>query len=114
MVDQTIRLMIFTEIDKSTMQTLATLVKFSSPVEKRTNAIIRTGQFLGVPKEDTLELIEEWDESDAIDLQSEEEKQQFLNECFAFLHNNYLPRKSDTELYNYVVRNLEISTRSNN
>ncbi|MFY0608028.1 MAG: hypothetical protein JXR10_15015 [Cyclobacteriaceae bacterium] len=106
--------MIFTEIDKSTMQTLATLVKFSSPIEKRKKAIIRTGQFLGVPKEDTLELIEEWDESDAIELNSEEEKRRFLSECFGYLQNNYLPRKSDTELYNHVIKKLQITTRSNN
>ena len=106
--------MIFTEIDKSTMQTLATLVKFSTPIEKRKKAIIRSGQFLGVPKDDTLELIEEWDESDAIELRSQEEKQQFLNECFGYLQNNYLPRKSDRELYNHVIAALQIETGSNN
>ena len=106
--------MIFTENDKSTMQALSTLVKLSSPVNERKSAIIRVGQFMGVPKEDTLELMMEWDDDDTISLNSEEEKKLFLHDCFAHLERINQPRKSEVELYNYVVENLGLATRSNN
>jgi len=102
--------MIFTEIDKKTMQTLTTLVKFSSPVtNSRKDSLIRNGQHLGVPKDDILELLEEWEEYDVIRLKSKDEKRRFLNRCFAFMHERSLPTESDKDHYSFVEKNLGLN-----
>jgi len=103
--------MIFTNIDKKTMQTLCTLVKLSEPVGAKRDAIVNVGQFLGVPKDDTLELLEEWEEHDTMNLKSEEEKMHFVADCFSYMGKNYQPRKSERELYDQVVTNLGIKAK---
>lgn len=106
--------MVFTEIDKKTMQTLCTLVKLSAPVDRRKDAIVHVGQYLGVPKDDTLELLYEWEEYDTMEFSSDEEKKLFVEDCFSYMSNDYHPHKSDQELYDQVVKNLGLKARSDN
>lgn len=106
--------MVFTEIDKETMQTLCTLVKLTEPTGAKPEAIVQVGQFLGVPKEDTLELLNEWDEYDTMQLATEEDKRNFVSSCFSFMTKEYHPRKSERELYNQVVQNLGLKARFDN
>lgn len=106
--------MVFTEIDKDTMQTLCTLAKLSQETGADEEDLVTVGQNLGVPKDTTLLLLEEWEEFDTMRLNTEEEKRKFINSCFSYMDNNYHPAKSELNLYNQVVNTLGLSTRSNN
>ncbi|WP_258101514.1 hypothetical protein [Marinoscillum pacificum] len=106
--------MIFTEIDRKTMQSLCTLAKLVSDPEAKREEIVVVGQHLGVPKEDTLEVLEEWDETDTLELHDEEDKRGFVNFCFSYLTTNYNPKSSELELYGEVVSTLGLKTRSDN
>lgn len=106
--------MVFTDIDRKTMQTLCTLVKLAAPIGEKKEALVNVGQFLGVPKEDTLELLDEWEEYDTMLLITEEDKERFVNYCFSYMKSGYHPRKSERELYNQVVTNLGLQTRFDN
>ena len=106
--------MTFTEIDRKTMQSLCTLAKLVRNPKARRDEIVVVGQHLGVPKEDTLEVLEEWEDLDTISFQSEEEKRKFVAQCFSFLTKDYNPKSSEMELYGEVVSNLGLKTRSDN
>lgn len=106
--------MIFTEIDRKTMQTLCTLVKIAEPQGARRDAIVNVGQFLGVPKDDTLELIDEWDEHDTFEFVSVEEKKHFVQDCFSYMAEDYHPKKSEKELYEHVVSRLGLASSARN
>lgn len=106
--------MVFTEIDRDTMQTLCTLAKLSKETDADEEDIVAVGQNLGVPKDTTLLLLEEWEEHDVKHLTTEEEKRKFVNSCFSYMDGNYHPGKSEVALYNQVIRTLGLSTRSNN
>ena len=108
------QLMVFTEIDKKTMQILCTLAKLAGPAGEKRDAIVNIGQFLGVPKDDTLELLEEWEEYDIMHLASEEEKRHFVNYCFSYMNKDYHPKKSEREFYQQVVNNLGLTARFDN
>lgn len=96
------------------MLSLSTLVKLTSVKERREEEIVYVGQFLGVPKDDTLELLDEWDDADTMKFNSEEEKMKFVNFCFGFLKKNYHPKPSEIDFYNEVVKNLGLKTRFDN
>lgn len=102
--------MVFTDIDKRTVQTLCTLAKLSEPDATRMEAFINIGQNLGVPKDETIEILHEWDEYDTMELTSDEDKKHFVEDCFSYLKADYKPRKSERELYNQVVSNLGLSS----
>lgn len=106
--------MIFTDIDKRTVQTLCTLAKLAGSADTTRDNIVSVGQHLGVPRENTLELLEDWDEFDVMKLSSEEEKQRFVNYCFSFMKRDYHPDKSEIALYNHVVNRLGLKTRLSN
>ncbi|MFT4833605.1 MAG: hypothetical protein ACI83W_001002 [Marinoscillum sp.] len=106
--------MVFTEIDRHTMSQLSTLVMLSAPFKNREEIIIHAGQYMGVPKVETMSVIQEWDELDTMPLNSEQEKQNFLEYCFAFMKGNRAPRKSEQELYSHVAKSLGLKARSNN
>jgi hypothetical protein len=106
--------MVFTEIDRITMSRLSTLIKLSEPLKNREEVIINAAQYMGVPKEETIAVMREWDEMDTMTLRSEQEKQNFLEYCFGFMKNNETPRKSDQEFYTHVAKNLGVQARSNN
>jgi hypothetical protein len=106
--------MVFTEIDKKTLQMLCTLAKLSEPDSTKMDAFIHVGQNLGVPKDETIEILHEWDEHDTMDLNSMEEKKLFVEDCFSFMETGYTPRKSERELYDQVVSNLGLNTRFSN
>lgn len=108
------QLMVFTEIDKKTMQILCTLAKLAGPAGEKRDAIVNVGQFLGVPKDDTLELLEEWEEYDIMHLASEEEKRHFVNYCFSYMNKDYHPKKSEREFYQQVVNHLGLTARFDN
>lgn len=106
--------MVFTNIDKKTMQTLCTLVKYAGPVNANKDEIVHVGQELGVPKEDTLELLNEWEEEDTVEFTTEEEKKRFIQSCFPFMTKDYHPDQSEMKLYHHVVSNLGLKTSSIN
>ena len=106
--------MIFTDIDRKTMQSLCTLAKLVNDPETKREGIVVVGQHLGVPKEDTLEVLEEWEETDTLELRDEEDKRGFVNFCFSYLTTNYNPKSSELELYGEVVSTLGLKTRSDN
>jgi len=106
--------MVFTEIDKNIMKTLCTLAKLSEPDSTKMDAFIHVGQNLGVPKDETLLLLDEWEDYDTMDLKSEEDKKHFVEACFSFMKTDYSPRKSERDLYNQVVTNLGLNSRSSN
>lgn len=106
--------MIFTEIDRKTMQSLCTLVKLTGTEKAKKEEIVNVGQYLGVPKDDTLELLDEWDESDTMKFSSEEDKKRFLKFCFGYMEEDYRPKPSEVDFYNEVVRNLGLETRFDN
>lgn len=106
--------MVFTEIDKETMKTLCTLAKLSAETDAENDDIVAVGQNLGVDKDTTLLLLEEWEEYDTIRLTTEEEKKRFVKSCFSYMDGNYRPNKSELELYEQVVNTLGLNnTRSN-
>lgn len=107
-------LMIFTEIDRKTMQSLITLANLVRNPEAKREDIVVVGQHLGVPKEDTLEVLEEWEETDTLSFQSEDDKRGFVHFCFSFMHKGYTPKTSELELYSEVVSSLGLETRSDN
>lgn len=96
------------------MLSLSTLVKLSGEKKAREEEIVNVGQFLGVPKDNTLELLDEWDEADTMKFSSEEEKLKFVNFCFGYLKENYHPKPSEIAFYNEVVRNLGLKARFDN
>lgn len=98
--------MIFTEIDKQTMQVLSTLVKLSQEANANPEDIIKVGQHMGVPKDDTREMMEEWDENDMMYLNTEEEKERFIQEVFGYMTQDFNPTKSELRLYNQMVDHL--------
>lgn len=106
--------MVFTEIDKQTMKVLCTLVKLSEKTGAKTEDIVQVGQNLGVPKDDMLMLLEEWEEYDTIKLSSEEEKKRFVKSCFSYMTGDYHPAQSEKLLYQQVIQTLGLNTRSNN
>lgn len=106
--------MVFTEIDKNTMRILCTLVKLSRDTDADQEDIIKVGQHLGVPKDDTRELFDEIEEYDIMSLVSEEEKQKFIKNCFSYLDQGFNPTKSELRLYNQVVNYLGVGVGSNN
>ena len=106
--------MVFTEIDAQTMRSLCTLVKLSKDKGIDDETIINIGQQMGVPKEDTLEVINEWEEQDTIHLQSEKDKMRFINRCFSHLDGPYNPDKSEVKFYHLVKHQLGLETRFNN
>lgn len=106
--------MIFTEFDRKTMQSLCTLAKLVSNPESKREDLVVIGQHLGVPKEDTLEVLEEWEETDTLCFQTEEEKRGFVSFCFSFMHKNYTPNTSEKELYSEILSSLGLETRSDN
>lgn len=105
--------MIFSQIDRNTLSNLCTLVKLSEENKQYLEGIILTGQHMGVPTEETLALITEWEESDAIELNSREEKERFVNECFSYFEK-IDPPKSEKILYNHVVKKLGLKKLSLN
>lgn len=106
--------MIFTEIDKRTMQTLCTLLKIAEPKGDRKAAIVDVGQNLGVPKDDVLELMNDWDEADTLEFGNEKEKKEFVQFCFSHMESSDHTEKSERELYNYVVDSLGLKRISDN
>jgi hypothetical protein len=62
-----------------------------------------------VPREDTLELLDEWEEYDTMELRSEEEKKHFVEDCFSYMSRGYTPKRSEQELYDQVVKNLGLT-----
>ncbi len=106
--------MVFTEIDRLTMSRLSTLIKLSAPLKNREEVIINAGQYMGVPKEETITVMREWDELDTMPLNSEKEKQIFLEYCFGFMKSNNAPRKSEQEFYSHVAKSLGLQARSSN
>lgn len=106
--------MVFTEIDKDVMKTLCTLAKLSQETDADEEDIVTVGQNLGVPKDTTLLLLEEWEEYDVIRLTTEAEKRKFVKSCFSYMDGNYHPDKSELELYNQVINTLGLNTRSDN
>lgn len=106
--------MIFTDIDKRTVQALCTLAQLAGSASHTKDEIISVGQHLGVPKENTLELLEEFDENDTMALSSVEEKKSFVSYCFAFMKKGYHPDKSEVALYRQVVNRLGLETGSYN
>lgn len=105
--------MVFTDIDKQTMKALCTLVKLSEKTGANREDVVAVGQQLGVPKDDTLSLFEEWEEEDTMRLTTEEDKQRFLQYCFSFMDNGQA-QKSEVKLYQKVVENLGLRQRSDN
>mgnify|MGYP000353799343 CR=1 FL=1 len=101
--------MVFTDIDKRTVQTLCTLAKLSEPDATKVDAFIHIAENLGVPKDETIEILHEWDEYDTMEFASEEDKKHFVEDCFSFMKTDYTPRKSERELYNQVVANLGLN-----
>ncbi|WP_421875455.1 hypothetical protein [Marinoscillum sp.] len=106
--------MTFTEIDRTTMQSLCTLAKLVSNPEAKREEIVVIGQHLGVPKDDTLEVLEEWEEYDILHLKNEEDKRRFVKYCFSFMTQEYNPKSSEVELYGEVLSSLGLETRSDN
>lgn len=106
--------MVFTEIDKQTMKLLCTLVKLAEKTGAKKEAVVNVGQNLGVPKEDMLTLLEEWEELDTMRLTSEEEKQRFVKSCFSYMSGDCNPPKAERLLYQQVITTLGLNTRSNN
>ena len=106
--------MVFTEIDAQTMRSLCTLVKLSKDKGIDDEIIINIGQQMGVPKEDTLEVINEWEEQDTIHLQSEKDKKRFISRCFSHLDGPYHPDQSEVKFYQLVKHQLGLETRFNN
>lgn len=106
--------MVFTEMDRDTMKTLCTLAKLSRETDADEEDIVTVGQNLGVPKDTTLLLLEEWEEYDTIRLSTEQEKRKFIKSCFSYMDGNYHANKSEMELYRKVVNTLGLNnTRSN-
>lgn len=105
--------MIFSQIDKNTLSTLTTLVKVAGENQKFVEGIITTGQHLGVPMDETKEILTDWDEDDAFELSTEEEKKHFIKECFSHLSKFNAP-KSDVVLYEHVVKKLGLHALSVN
>jgi hypothetical protein len=106
--------MVFTDIDKQTMQVLSTLVKLSFDTDANPEDIIKVGQHLGVPKDDTRELFEEWDEHDTMHLTTEEEKERFVKMVFEYMDEDFTPTKSEQRLYHQVVDYLGLKDGSVN
>ncbi len=106
--------MIFSEIDRATMQSLCTLASLTGDPETKREEIVIVGQYLGVPKTTTLEMLTEWEEMDVLSLQTEEEKINFVNFCFSYLTNENNPKASELEFYVEVVSSLGLKTRSDN
>lgn len=99
--------MVFTEIDKQVMSLISTLVKYTKNPDKHRDTIINIGQHLGVPKDETLGVMEEWDEFDVIEFSSHKDKQVFIQETFEealTIHDD-----SVRVLYRHVSKQLGIS-----
>ena len=101
--------MVFTEIDKQTMKGLSTLVKLSLDTNANPEDIIRVGQHLGVPKDDTRELFEEWEEYDTMRLGTQEEKVRFIEIVFGYMEEDFTPTQREVRLYNQMVDHLGLN-----
>lgn len=106
--------MVFTDLDSYTLKSLCTLAKISQKTTDGAEALVHVGQQLGVSTEETLAILDEWEEHDLIHLKSEEEKQQFVQYCFSHLSNTYQPTTSELRLYQSVVKELGLASRSSN
>lgn len=106
--------MVFTDIDKSTLQTLCTLAKYAGQSHRSRNDIIRIGARLGVSREDTEAIIDEWEECDTLEFGSDLEKRQFLRTCFSHIQGAKYPNASEYELYDKLILGLGIRSRSIN
>lgn len=106
--------MVFTEIDRHTMRMLCTLVQLSKNTGANREDVIKVGQHLGVPKDDTIELFEEIEESDVMHLSSEEEKLWFVQSCFSYMERGRGLPRSEVKFYDQVIKELGLNIRSNN
>lgn len=106
--------MVFTDIDLYTLKSLCTLAMISEKTNASTEALVHVGQHLGVPKDDTLVLLSEWDENDIMRLKSEDEKRRFVDYCFSFMDADYQPATAEMKLYHSVISELGLQARFNN
>ncbi|MFT5640942.1 MAG: hypothetical protein ACI9A7_001040 [Cyclobacteriaceae bacterium] len=100
--------MVFTEIDKETATIISTLVKYVNNSTAHHESIITVGQHLGVPKDETIGIIEEWEESDSLTLQSTSEKKEFIKEIFQdiLLYDDHLIK----QLHSHISKELGITS----
>ncbi|MEQ8238555.1 MAG: hypothetical protein RIA69_05040 [Cyclobacteriaceae bacterium] len=99
--------MVFTEIDKEVATIISTLVKYVGNTNQYKESIVTIGQYLGVPKEETLGIMEEWEEADSLVLKNTAQKNQFIKEAFAEVL--FYEDDSIKQLYIHVRKELGIN-----
>ncbi len=106
--------MVFTDLDKHTASTICTLAMLVGNIEKHEAQLVSVAQQMGVPKEDTLNLLSECDDLDLIRLENEMQKREFLNDCFSFLSGSKNAPSEEIKFYNTVAQNLGMRANSLN
>ncbi|MFT6867732.1 MAG: hypothetical protein ACJA08_002576 [Cyclobacteriaceae bacterium] len=106
--------MIFNDLDKQSASAICTLAKLVGNIEKHENHLITVAQQLGIPKEDTLNLLSECDDLDIIRLENENQKREFINNCFSYLSDKKYSASEEMTFYNKVVQNLGMNPSSPN
>lgn len=82
--------MIFNELDRSVATTLCTLAMLTREMKNAEDIIVQVGQNLGVSREETLMIIDDWDEMDVIVFSNDRERMNFLSKYLTksgFTHN---------------------------